>query len=68
MSTYQIRFIRREFEGELVNLFHLARTALAGQHGCSRYDRMIWASKEFSRAHPDVTSTGAYKDLCGLIE
>ena len=50
---------------ELSNLFHLARTALAGPgQGPSRYEQKLWASKEFSKAHPEVSSTAAYKELC----
>jgi hypothetical protein len=48
---------------ELSNLFHLANTALAGTSP-GRYERRLWASKEFSKAHPEVSSTAAYKELC----
>lgn len=64
---YQTRFIRKEHESELLSLFRLARTALAGHQSVSNYDRMLWASKSFAESHPEVSSTGAYKDLCGLI-
>ena len=64
-STYQVRFIRPDQAGELMDLFHLARTALSGGDA-SNYNRMLWASKEFSKAHPEVSSTAAYKDLDGL--
>lgn len=63
---YSVRFIKPADKGELINLFHLARTALSGQ-SCSRYDRMIWASREFSKAHPETSSTAAYKELDGLL-
>ncbi len=66
MDSYEVRFIRNEHIAELINLYHLARTALPGQHGCTAYDRRLWASKEFSLAHPEITPTAAYKDLCGL--
>jgi hypothetical protein len=50
---------------ELVNLFHLARVALAGPgQGPSRYERKLWASKEFAKAHPEVSYTAAYKQIC----
>lgn len=52
--------------GELVNLYHLARVPLSGQKS-GRYERMLWASKEFAKAHPPITSTGAYKELERLI-
>ena len=63
---YKVRFIRPSFEGELINLYHLARTALSGQ-SCTRYDRMLWASNAFHVDHPEVSATGAYKDLDGLL-
>jgi len=28
---------------------------------------MLWASKEFSKAHPEISPTAAYKDLDGLL-
>lgn len=65
--AYAVRFIRSEHSAELVNLYHLARTALAGEK-CGRYERMLWASGAFSKEHPAVTATGAYKDLNGLLQ
>lgn len=43
---------------ELVNLWHLSRVP----HTRS-YDRMIWTSDKYAEAHPEVTSTWAYKAL-----
>lgn len=55
---------------ELVNLYHLARTALCNtfddngkRKSDSRYCRMLWASKEYAKLHPEVTETRAYKEL-----
>jgi hypothetical protein len=48
---------------ELVNLYHHARTALSGTGKTGKYQQMLWASREFSKLHPDVTSTAAYKHL-----
>ena len=56
------RFIKQEHLGELINLYHLARTALSGQPA-GKYERMRWASRQFAKEHNYVTSTGAYKDL-----
>ena len=53
-------------ESELINLYHLARTALSGKDD-SRYKRIIWASKWFSKEHPEVTSTQAYLELDSLL-
>lgn len=57
-----LRFVTHDQYVELVNLYHLARTALASKPH-SRYDRLIWASGEFSKAHPEISPTAAYKDL-----
>jgi hypothetical protein len=66
IPRYKTRFIAADQIGELVNLYHLARTALSGRP-CGRYERMLWASAEFNRAHPEHTATAAYKDLEGLL-
>ena len=63
---YKPRFVRPDKMPELSNLWHLSRTACAGGDS-SRYARMLWASKEFARAHAEVTSGGAYKDLDGML-
>ncbi len=67
---YAVRFITPEQVGELVNLYHLARTALCTLplQQQTPWHRMTWAADEFSRANPETTSTGAYKDLCGLLD
>jgi len=44
---------------ELYNLYHLARTALAGESP-SQYDRKLWATKEFAKLHPDIPSKWIY--------
>ena len=67
--NYRVRFIADNQITELVNLYHLARTAVAGNTADrrGRYDRMLWAAKEFAKHHDGVTATGAYKDLDGLL-
>jgi len=48
---------------ELYNLYHLARTALAakGKHlEDSPYNRKLWASNEFHKAHPKISVKSAY--------
>ena len=62
MSINTLRFVKYEHYCELVNLYHLARTALSGQND-SKYQRMIWASKEFAKIHSYCSATAAYKDL-----
>lgn len=59
---YVPRWIKREHEAEAINLYHLARTALAGSR-YDRYDRLIWASREFTKKYDYLTATAAYKDL-----
>jgi hypothetical protein len=66
IPKYQVRFIKAEHEGELSNLWHLSRVPCSFS-GATSYDRMLWASKEFSKLHPEVSSTEAYKDLCGML-
>lgn len=64
---YTPRFINNEQMSELINLYHLARTALSGTSKTSKYDRMVWVSKEFAKANPGISSTAAYKDLDGQL-
>ena len=51
-------------EVELWNLYHLARVATSGTDQNTRYGWNLWASKEYAKAHPEVSSTAAYKALC----
>lgn len=44
---------------ELVNNYHLARTAVGDNPG----DRMQWAAKWFSREHEGIPEIRAYKAL-----
>lgn len=64
-SRYVPRFIKPVDAKELVNLYHLSKVPLSGTW--TRYQGMLWASKEFSLAHPDISTTAAYKDLEGLL-
>ncbi len=64
--TFHPRFIAERDLAELSNLWHLSR--VAAQPETSRYRRMLWTSAEFAKAHPEVTSTGAYKDLGDMLE
>ena len=57
-----LRFVKPDDYAELINLYHLARTALAGGDD-SKYRRIIWASKEWAKTHTYCSATGAYKDL-----
>ena len=47
---------------ELYNLYHLARTALADQplDRQSKYDRKLYAAREFHKAHPEVSEKSSY--------
>ena len=69
LPDYVPRFVQREHCTSLVNLYHLARTALSDKPYAeqSRYHRMIWACAQFARQHNYVSASGAYKDLCGLL-
>ena len=65
---YQPRFVSDCQLTELFNLYHLARTALSGNKDQGRWARMTWAAKAFAKAHPEISSTAAYKDLSAAIE
>jgi hypothetical protein len=64
---YKPRFVTVEQGYELVNNYHLARTALSGQE-CTPHKRMIWAADQLAKKSNSVSQTGAYKDLCGLLD
>ncbi len=59
---YEPRFVTKEQLGKLYDLYHLASTALAGSRP-SRADRIRWACKAIREEYPEVSETGAYKDL-----
>ncbi len=66
MQAYTTRFVPMADAGDLVNLYHLARTALGGGKD-GPYERLLWASRQFAASRDGITATGAYKDLCGLL-
>ena len=53
-----------KMRAELANLCYLARTALAGTDGDTVQGRMVKAAAWYSEAHPEVSSTASYKELC----
>jgi hypothetical protein len=63
---YQPRHINNDQLCELINLYHLARTALSGKDD-SRYQRMLWASREFHKLNPLIGEAAAYKDLSNSL-
>lgn len=57
-----LRFLTQDQYNELIGFYHLANVALAGT--CpKRYDKMLWATKEFAKKYPGISATAAYKDL-----
>ena len=54
---------------ELSRLWHVSRTATAApgsgalSAGTRRYHRLLWASRAYAEAHPETSSTAAYKAL-----
>jgi hypothetical protein len=64
---YSPRFVSKDQLAELVNLYHLARTALSGGP-CGRWERMNWAANEFHKKYPAIGATAAYKDLSAQLE
>jgi hypothetical protein len=65
--SYKPRFIDPGDENELLNLYRLSSMRYSSSKGSSKHDRMLWASREFAKAHSDVKESGAYKDLDGLL-
>jgi hypothetical protein len=67
IQTFIPRFVKTADLAELSNLWHLSNTACSGKD-CTRYKRILWASAAFHAAHPEVTSTAAYKDLGDMLD
>lgn len=67
MTANNLRFVKQQHYGELINLYHLARTALSGQDD-SKYARMLWATREWAKVHTYTSATGAYKDLSANLQ
>ncbi len=61
--TFKPRFVPEDLLPELSNLWHLSRVPVN-----TRYERLLWTSREFSKAHPELTSTAVYKDLDAMLE
>jgi hypothetical protein len=61
MEISGMHFTRAD-EIELVNLYHLARTALSGQDD-GRWARMHWAATEYAKTRPECPVGRAYKVL-----
>lgn len=53
---------------ELVNLFHLARTALAYERDQSRTARITWAAQEFHMSNPETSVNRAAKELSRMLD
>jgi hypothetical protein len=59
VEHFHPHFVPEDLMGELADLWHLSRVP----KGNDRYERMLWTSDQFHKKHPEVSSTGAYKDL-----
>jgi hypothetical protein len=57
------RFIPEANLIELSNLWHTSRTP----YGLDRHKRLVWTSGEYAKAHPETSSTAAYKDLSDML-
>ncbi len=67
--TFVPRFVYPEHLGDLSQLWQTSRTACSGiPGGCTKYARMLWASREFAKAFDYVGPTAAYKDLDAMLE
>ncbi|MFA6159402.1 MAG: hypothetical protein WC763_07290 [Candidatus Paceibacterota bacterium] len=63
MNKIELRFVPEALYGELINNYHLARGLYQ-----SRYERIQYAVKYFCLAHPEISYTGAYKDLSASLD
>lgn len=54
------RYPTEDEKAEMIELFHLARTAL---NQPSRYERLNWATKQFAREHPEWSMGSIYKSI-----
>lgn len=61
---FKPRFVPEYLIPELSEMWNVARTACGG--AASRHTKLVWAAKEFHTKHPDVSETGAYKDVDGM--
>ncbi len=63
-KPYEPRWIKQKHVIEIINLWHLSKAYLSGgKKEFSRYERLIWTSKEFSKKYDYLSATAAYKDL-----
>ena len=62
VQTFKPRFVPERLLPELSNLWHLSRVPKN-----ARYERMLWTAGEFSKAHPELSSTAVYKDLDAML-
>lgn len=65
-TNVPLRFVKAIHYPELINLYHLARTALSGKEN-TKYARMLWASQEWAKKYTYTSATGAYKDLSANV-
>lgn len=62
------RYINQTETAELVNLYHLALTALSGQRNVpTRSERLNWAAATFAKETGDVSIARAYKLLTAAL-
>lgn len=52
---------------ELSNLWHISRVPCSDSAPNRYYRRMLWTAESYAKAHPEVTSTGAYKALDRML-
>lgn len=57
--------ITQSEEKELIELYNVARIALGSN--ASRYDRMVYAAKEFIRTHAGYSHNRVWLSICTLI-
>lgn len=67
VQTFVPRFVRPEHLGDLSQLWQTSRTACSKPGGYTKYERMLWTSRQFAIQFDYVTPTAAYKDLGEML-
>jgi len=66
MDDYEPKLIKLVHMKDLVDLWHASRACLAGQDD-SKHGRLVWASRQFKKAHPEYSTTKAYLELQNFV-
>lgn len=59
----ELEFVPERLKADLMNLWHLSRTA----EGSDELARMDWTVDEFHKEHPELTHSQIYRDLSAML-